>query len=143
MVGYCLFNVKTLRWLFILFQIVWLNAVVPGHTRGAMRVFGNVQAVCPEDAARQQPSCCQTRKLHKSEPKVPTRDDRECCAVCWFALGLDVPVWVDLVPPLLALVDLLPITLPQSHNFSPPAYTYHTTGPPVADGFASRTIDSL
>lgn len=61
-------------WALILFQVLFLNLFVPGHTRGAITLPGT-----PEKS-----SCCEI-KASCGEKKMPTQEDRKCCAVCFLA----------------------------------------------------------
>lgn len=85
--------------LFIAFQIVWLNVIVPGHTRGAIPIPG---ADCE---ARGVKACCQETKHRPVSPKP------HGCAICYFAATLSTPPAIVCAPP-----PLLPSALVEVHR---------------------------
>ena len=79
-------------WLFILWQVFWLNIFLPGHTRGAFGVTACedcTATAAPADDA--EPSCCAV-KHNSPEPKQPTETQKRNCAICYFAKGYTLPV---------------------------------------------------
>lgn len=77
-------TMRVLRWSFILFQFVWLNIVLPGHTRGAITMPGSKPAASCG-------SCCAS-PVKSDKPHKPTPDEQRRCAVCYFAAGYTIPV---------------------------------------------------
>src|SRR5690349_10527637 len=79
---------RRMRWAFILFQAVWLNVVLPGHTRGIVTVDGRSHA------------CCAVSHPSKPHAPAPTPSDASRCAICYFAAGCDAPtiITIDLRP---------------------------------------------
>lgn len=69
-------GVRKTAWFLILFQVLFLNLFVPGHTRGAITLAEN----CDGKVA----SCCEMKKT-KDPKHVPTPEERRCCAVCYLA----------------------------------------------------------
>jgi len=62
----------------LVYQAVFLNVLLPGHTRGAITLDG-----------KHTPACCAgDPKPPAGAPAVPSRRDRDRCAVCQFAIGL-------------------------------------------------------
>ena len=97
----------------VVFQFVWLNMVVPGHTRGAVTLPGT----------RQQASCCvhRTDKSKDQNPAKPGNDPCHC-AICSFSARLTVPETIDLTPPALELLAIAePVKIESIHTFSIPA----------------------
>lgn len=63
---------RAARWALVIFQFFFLNVFLPGHTRGAITIDGKSSVA----------SCCEGRPGKKHSP---TRQDRQCCAVCYLA----------------------------------------------------------
>jgi hypothetical protein len=94
-----------MRWrpghlLFIAFQAIWLNIVIPGHTRGSMPMPG---ADCEDSTCQVSHSfaaspCCD----HSKTPATPAKN--RGCAICNFAAQLATPLPFDLSLPPLALL---------------------------------------
>jgi hypothetical protein len=107
--------------LFIVWQMAWLNVIVPGHTRGAVTL---------PSGSGVRVSCCSSDGA-KSNPTAPTSGQRARCAICYFAAGLSAPTFFSTNLNFLRLRQAAP--LPQ---ISVPvlAYTplpYFPCGPPV------------
>jgi hypothetical protein len=117
----------------LLYQALWLNAVVPGHTRGAVLLPGTdscPQCVGPRDG-RARPAtptkpCCS----HRQVPGVP--DGRAShCAVCHFAAVLTVPPATELAPAPVCLLRRLSLLPPATAPEARPLADYYTRGPPA------------
>ena len=108
----------------LIFQAVWLNVVLPGHTRGIITLPGSD---CADSS-----SCCASRKTH-AKPDAPARPTPRpgACAVCFFAARLSLPETVDLTPPALGLVAIAEI--PPAHEIphAPPLFCFDGRGPPL------------
>src|SRR5215218_9673907 len=96
----------------LIFQALWLNVVVPGHTRGAVTLPG-------WDEAAKQPAahaCCAADSPAKhgrsSGPKHDS-DRAAHCAVCFFAVRLSLPTTIDLTPAPLEFLCVRPKLPPQ------------------------------
>jgi hypothetical protein len=95
---------RWLAWSVLIFQTLWLNVIVPGHTRGIV-LLPNAAApsvaasgTCPFCGAETRTSSDATSK--GSKPNSP-QDSTRFCAICFFAAHLTVPPAVDLsLPPL-------------------------------------------
>src|SRR5947209_6739700 len=111
----------------LLCQALWLNVVVPGHTRGAVSLPG--ARPCPDcfaspgygtrpaDAAG---TCCP----HKHAPGGP--DGRAShCAVCYFAAVLMVPPAVEWAPCPTGLLRRLPLPPPVTAPDAGPLADYY------------------
>ena len=124
---------------FIGWQALWLNVVLPGHTRGAITLPGAATPARAEvergGAANVAHACCSVPRSHDDVPareQAPKPGDRARCAICYFATGLSVPPAIDLAPAPRCAVDLLPVPPPDVvlvRDF-PPAY--HGRAPPTA-----------
>jgi hypothetical protein len=127
---------RAFRVAMIVFQAVWLNAILPGHTRGVVTLPGGRDdcAACATVVSTATDRCCLTgnrhdRPTHGKAPISPGRAGR--CAICHFAARLTVPPTIDLRPPALELAAVCP-TEPShrcvSLRFVPP---YDACGPPA------------
>lgn len=112
---------QALRILMLFWVLLWFGVIVPGHTRGMLRLPGSESVeldgareatngpTCSIDASL--PSCCQ-------QPGSPTNNDRKTpplgtkCAICHMAANLDAP------PAPVAIVELHRIALPLSDRVS-------------------------
>src|SRR5687767_12058669 len=112
---------RLFRILFVAFQAVWLNAVVPGHTRGVVTI-GTGPGVATTEAASchvARPAshrCCPIEQAKKDGAKkddAPTSEQKGRCAVCVFAARVTPPPVFDLAPPAMALLCVRPIAAPE------------------------------
>lgn len=93
---------RPLRISILFVQVVWLNAVLPGHTRGQVVLPGGGGETSIVARACNNPD----RPCHSKDPSSPERKAR--CAVCFFAIRMvSVPVIV-LTAPKMALLATLP-----------------------------------
>jgi hypothetical protein len=124
----------------LLFQFVWLNVVLPGHTRGIVTLPGATgceMADMPRVAvavAVAAHACCSTPKPVKSatDPhSVPAKRAAQC-AICAHALRITPPPVVDLAPPRAGLLELLPPPAARSARSSDFFATYLGRAPPPA-----------
>src|SRR4051794_7235672 len=83
----------------LIFQSLWLNVIVPGHTRGVITL--------PGWSSRADHSCCSTHgERSRSDEKSPQPDGRAAhCAICFFAARLTLPQTIDLTPAPLELLE--------------------------------------
>lgn len=115
---------RTLRWAFIFFQCLWLNVVVPGHTRGAMAVPGSKRVGAVVSNAG---GCCKAKSASQQEaPLDPSR-----CAVCHYALGLSLPPVYSYDHRPAGLIGLLPVPAVQSVAPADVHPAFFERGPPV------------
>src|SRR4051812_27410049 len=86
----------------LIFQALWLNVILPGHTRGIITLPG---AACADSGS----GCC--AKAKSSEQETPAKPNRRAaaCAVCFFAARLSTPDVVDLSPPPLGLIAVVDV----------------------------------
>jgi hypothetical protein len=113
----------------LIFEAIWLNVIVPGHTRGAVTLPG-----FEPDPAHAAHSCCagSPEKSDGSKDSRPGSDRAAHCAICFFAVRLCVPAAVCLDPGPLELLCSRPdrpavsIIIPESQPI------YLGRGPPRA-----------
>src|SRR4051794_9360289 len=128
---------------FLVFQAVWLNAILPGHTRGLITLPGSPVggSSCHESSTAMGGGCCPTGVPSSvpSDPADPTDAGKRPpvdpgrlahCALCHFAARLTVPPPVDLAPAPRDVIGVLADATPGrcvSLRFAPP---YDACGPP-------------
>ena len=89
----------------LLFEALWLNVIVPGHTRGIVGLPGEQCAACETCA---DTSCYRCSRTSQGDShKQPVGDPAAHCAICHFAARVSLPVAIDLTPPKLHLVGLI------------------------------------
>jgi hypothetical protein len=100
---------RAFRIALLLFQAVWLNVIVPGHTRGVVSLPGTTCESCRQSLL----SCCSAEHPDKSHP-APVRDPASHCAICYFAARLSLPPVIDFTPPRLGIAEILDPPAPMS-----------------------------
>ncbi len=128
---------RALRIAILLFQAMWLNVIVPGHTRGVVALPGEQCSNCQSALALiRAPFCCAARQgvgretPHRSVP--PSRDPAQHCAICHFAARLSLPIAVDLTLPPLAFAGFVPQQRAEHVAHICFRATYDSRGPPHA-----------
>lgn len=119
------------RILFVAFQALWLNVIVPGHTRGAVTLGGGADAACGAQAGAHH-CCAPAAGKGKQSPAAPTPAQQARCAVCAFAARVTPPPTIDLRPPALELLCVRPVTVGECAVPAAPALTYRGRAPPAA-----------
>ena len=118
---------RVVRITLLLFQVVWLNAVLPGHTRGIIPLAceSKAQSHCSMAAAGNCPK--------KSSPDAPATPGRSSnCAVCQYAARMTPPPVLDWRPAALELTDLVPEIAGLGVESADSVLTYNGRAPPVA-----------
>jgi len=110
----------------LVFQALWLNVVLPGHTRGIVTMPG-WEAKTGSSAVK---SCC-AAESHSKETQPSSRQKAASCAVCFFAVHLFLPPVIDLRPPALELAGRLAKPRPQIVHLPCLIRTYDGRAPPV------------
>ena len=112
--------------LLLAYQALFLNVILPGHTRGAITLDGK------HTAARCCCCCGSDDRPAGKAPAVPSQRDREHCAICQFAAGItSVPVlYLKLAEA--GLVERLPPPRPSVVVSLDRICTYLACGPPAA-----------
>lgn len=114
------------RWIFIFCQFLWLNVILPGHTRGAYTV--------PDGARQSVSTCCESHDepSDSQDGKIPSDSDRQRCAMCFMIAGLTVAPPVIFWQPLVDQIVEQHITL-QTQLISQQTFgTLHGRAPPMA-----------
>src|SRR5436305_2037273 len=88
----------------LLFEALWLNVIVPGHTRGIVPLPGSACPRCVAHAAQTCHGSSATSPHHPDDGR-PCGDPAGNCAICHFAVRLTLPPVIDLTPPRLQLVE--------------------------------------
>ena len=101
--------------LLLLFEAVWLNAFLPGHTRGVVTIG--------------ESTCCATK--HKDK-KSEQQERAKHCAVCFFAakLSAGTSLTIELPPP--ARLDEAPPQHPTVLTSLDRIAVFDSRGPPSA-----------
>ena len=121
-------------------QAVWLLVLLPGHQRGATLVAGWEQpggdgGCCGESAKAKPAASCHAPSPAQGDDDQPGKDasDRAArCAVCHIAVRMTLPTVVDLTPPPLELMEVLPPDRPSERPSLQISPTYLACGPPAA-----------
>ncbi|MDB5171258.1 MAG: hypothetical protein JWN51_31 [Phycisphaerales bacterium] len=104
---------RALRLAILAFQALWLNIIVPGHTRGAVQLPGSDCAACGVTPDTPQGrSCCHAKQgaapNTKPVPAPAPVDPASHCAICHFAALLSPAIAVDCTHPPLSFVAVTP-----------------------------------
>jgi hypothetical protein len=122
-------------WLLLAYQFVFLNVILPGHTRGIVTLDGKHTA-CPMCCC-----CCAAQKLAPGDPHpAPSQRDRDNCALCNFAARLTF-----VVPPNLGLTDfhlleILPADPSPAIVICPLTRIDCCRGPPISKSLSSPQL---
>jgi hypothetical protein len=92
----------------LVFEGIFLNVIVPGHTRGVVTLTGKQTVSCAADLGC--PFC--SPPIRKNSKQAPSDQDRSECAICNFAALLSVPPVVDFVPPLTGVARAVELPVP-------------------------------
>jgi len=84
----------------VIFELIWLNVIIPGHTRGCV----TMSCGCSEAAGAPACPLC-AAEAAKNSHHSPTPTDREHCALCFFAAHLSIPPAIDLSAPKLRFLN--------------------------------------
>jgi hypothetical protein len=93
---------NTARWLVLVWFTLWMGVIMPGHTRGAVRLPGAGEATACESCCCAT-ACCETDRGdgNSETPADPAR----CCAVCYINATLNTPPPLTLYTPYLGQLD--------------------------------------
>jgi len=132
-------RVKPLRWCFILFQCVWLNAVLPGHTRGVVTLPGTggdarAAGAGAAAAAGETHACCSgaAKTTGKNNGTPARKPPTGSCAICFFAAHMATPPPAIDPPAPLGLREILPAHAPATARSFAYPFAYLGRGPPLA-----------
>jgi hypothetical protein len=124
---------------FLVFQALWLNVILPGHTRGSVTLAGADCESCA--AALEGPHavavavagrCCSTSPAPRQHQNHPTPKQKANCAICAFAARVTPPPPVTLVPSYAGCAIALPTPAPRIVVSLERIPTYYGNGPPPA-----------
>jgi hypothetical protein len=111
------------RYFLLIYLTLFLNVLLPGHTRGAITT----------DGKHSPASCCCCGDPQPAQPNsgVPSQRDKDHCAICQFAAGLiSVPVvWLKLDE--LGLLEIRPVATTAPVISLDRISTYFACGPPL------------
>jgi len=110
----------------LIFQGIFLNIVVPGHTRGVITVSGGSSVASLIDLGC--PFCSQSCKIDTK--KAPNDKDRSECAICQIAARLTLPLAIDFVPPLLCDAEAIVSPAPPLEPLIPIQFVRQDRAPP-------------
>jgi hypothetical protein len=114
---------RGLRVALIVFQALWLNVLLPGHTRGVIVTPGT---------ARQVHDCCRSEGAPGKDTPADSQRRAAHCAICFFAAHLSTPPVIDLSAPPLGLTDTLKPVAPTVCHAAEFVPTYLGRAPPMA-----------
>jgi hypothetical protein len=123
--------------LFVGFQVVWLNAFLPGHQRGIVTVPGySPDASCHglTTSSLVENGCCSARPsdFDDAERKSDRQQNRaKHCAVCFFAARLSTPPAIISEIQAPQFVELTPIPVLESIDPVVVFSAYFSRGPPL------------
>jgi hypothetical protein len=118
---------RKLLCLFLLgFQAVFLNIIVPGHTRGIITLSGKNAVAGAADLG-----CPFCTPIKSDTKKTPNRQDRDECAICNLAIRLAPWAPIDFGLDRLGLLMLEPAPEAQEPVFVAVACVHYSRGPPA------------
>lgn len=115
----------------ILFQALWLNVIVPGHTRGIVTLPGFEPASCEAEPSSHD-CCAGSRRSEPSDDPQPGDGRAANCAICFFAARLTLPTTIDLTPAPLELLEIRDLPAGQTVVSLDAIPAYLGRGPPIA-----------
>ena len=95
---------KSVAVFLLAFETIFLNVIVPGHTRGAVTLTGKSEIASLGDLGC--PLCA--RSDDSSKQKKPSEQDRSQCAICQLALQMFTAPPVDFRLGEIGLLELIP-----------------------------------
>jgi hypothetical protein len=116
---------RLILYFLLFYEALFLNVLLPVHTRGAMTTDGkhDAPACC---------CCCEQSKPATDKSPAPSQRDREHCVLCQFAAGLTTPPPITLTMPELGLLEIIPVTSLTEIISLDRISTYFACGPPVS-----------
>jgi hypothetical protein len=123
---------------FLLFQAIWLNVVLPGHTRGIVTLAGASCSACAtqagDDAGRAAANkhCCSASPASHQARHDPTPRQKANCAICAFAARITPPPPISVIPQHAGPAIALTPPLRQAAVSLELIPTYYGNGPPPA-----------
>ncbi len=118
---------RSFRVFLLVFEALFLNVVIPGHTRGMITLSGKESVHGIADLGC--PFCCDSGTRPRKD--APTRQDRQDCAICHLALCLTTVPPADLRLGELGLLPLLVLPVRPMPPVTADASIHYCRGPPV------------
>lgn len=118
---------KSVAAFLLVFQTIFLNVVVPGHTRGAITTSGKVTIASLADLGC--PFCPQPIK--NDSKKSPSSQDRSNCAICQLAVRMTHAPVIDFRLGELGLLEVVPPPAPQIAPVCIVVPVQYCRGPPA------------
>ena len=99
---------KTICWLVLVWFTLWMGVIMPGHTRGVVRLPGmddrQADSACPCGDANSTGGPSSMTAEADTEEDAPA-DPAKCCAVCHLNATLSTPPPATLYTPYLGQLD--------------------------------------
>jgi hypothetical protein len=111
----------------LIYQAIFLNVVLPGHTRGAITLTGNSSGTTTASCG----GCCAEGNSEKPDQKrSPSGKDRENCALCHMAARITPAPAISLTLPKLGEIELLPVVSAMKADSLEQRLAYYGRAPP-------------
>ncbi|HSV12932.1 MAG TPA: hypothetical protein VLI90_01635 [Tepidisphaeraceae bacterium] len=114
----------------LIFQAIWLNVILPGHTRGVVTTPGTECSACESSSAPQRTTTCCGSSSDSKRQQTPNRRAQHC-AICAFAARLTLPPVIDLTPAPLGFLERLALAPPARVESVRSLPTYDGRAPPA------------
>lgn len=95
---------NTMHWAVLVWFALWMGVIMPGHTRGAVRLPGMDEAPDGASCCCSADSGCDTTDGGDENDKTPA-DPAKCCAICYVNATLNTPPPLTLYTPYLGQLD--------------------------------------
>jgi hypothetical protein len=122
---------KSVSVFLLVFQSIFLNIIVPGHTRGVITLSGKSSVNSMADLGCPQCCCCECKTPQGTPDKIPSDKDRSECAICHFAAALSLPPVRIQSLPLLCRAERAEQPARTSPPSVRPLIVHHDRAPPV------------
>jgi hypothetical protein len=111
----------------LVFQALFLNVIVPGHTRGVITLSGKNSLASMADLGC--PFC--SGPLKNDPKKAPSRQDQSECAICHLAVRLTIAPVIDFRLGELGLLEIIPPPMPEQAPACVVVSVQYCRGPPA------------
>jgi hypothetical protein len=117
---------KAFIFLIVAFQALWMNVLLPGHTRGLITVAGFQE----HPAGKAAHACCAADEGAGRKSDRPSKERVANCAICAFAAHLSTPPVVEFAVGPGELLCVLPEPGARSATTPELVLAYMGRGPP-------------
>ena len=124
-----MFRSRAFRLAVIAFVAVWFGAIVPGHTRGVVKLPGASACEASANVGRSGPPCC-AGGAARGKGKSPVNTGP--CAVCFFAAALIFAPPVTFYEPRPGVARRAVLAVPVIVMPPDRAGPFHSRAPPLA-----------